>query len=101
MAHRLSSARDAVQRASDATDNAAVRKQLRSLDEGLMEMTESGDLPDDAPKTEGGVPHGDDLEEVEHRLADLAGEAEGEAQRHVEDARDAIDAYRRAYTRDW
>lgn len=101
MVGHLATAREAIQRASDATDNETVRKQLRSIDEGLMEMTEAGDLPDDVPKTEGDVPHGDDLEEVEQRLADLAGTADGEARTHVKVARDAIDDYRQAVTRDW
>lgn len=101
MSDRLSRARTAVQHAAEATDNATVRKQLRSIDEGLMEMTERGDSPDDEPKTEGDVPHGDDLEELEYRLADLASEVEGKAETYVTNARDAIDAYRRANTHDW
>lgn len=101
MADRLASARDAVRRASDETDDATVREQLRSIDEGLRELTEDEGPVDVGPSTEGDEPHGDDLEEIEAKLAGLADEAGGAARGHVEDARDAIDAYRRAYTRDW
>ncbi len=101
MVERLAGAREAVQRASDVTDDATVRKQLRSIEEGLMEMTERGETVDDEAKTEGDVPGGDDLEEVEAKLAGLVDETDGAARRHVEDARNAIDAYRVAHTRDW
>lgn len=101
MNDNLASARDAVQRAGDATDDATVREQLRSIDEGLMEMTESEEAPEGEASTTGDHPHGDALEEIEAKLASLAGELDRPARERVEDARDHIDAYRRTYTRDW
>lgn len=101
MPDHLDSARDAVQRASEETDDETVREQLRSIDEGLVELTERSETTDDGVKTSGEHPHGGELETVEERLAELADAVDGAARDHVTDARDAIDAYRRAYTRNW
>lgn len=100
MADRLASAREAVRRAADAVDDAALREQLRSIDEGLREMTEDEGPIDVGPSTEGDVPRGDDLDEVEAKLGGLAAETGGAARGHVEDALAAIVAYRRASPRD-
>ena len=110
MTDRIDQAREAVRRAADVTDEAAVQKQLQSIDEALMEMTHSSadessptdsEDEDAAVKTEGDVPRGDHLQEVESKLAGLGDETEGEARTLVQDARDHLDAYRRQYTRDW
>lgn len=99
MAEELSEAREAIQRASEVADDATVREQLDSIDEGLMEMTEH---PGDGPaKTAGDVPHGENLEEVEEKIVDLASRTGEPTRSHLEDARDGIDAYRRTFTRDW
>lgn len=94
MVDQLSRARAAVQRASDEVDDATLRNHLDSLDEGLMEQTE-------AAKTESDEPDGDQLEQIETELVRVMDETGGAALEHLEEARDAIDAYRRAYTRDW
>jgi hypothetical protein len=110
MTDELERAREDVQRAADRTDDDAVREQLRSIDEGLKEMTRSSteersdsDRRDDhAPATtEGDVPRGDELQQVEAQLADLGDDAEGRVRELIQDARDRIDDYRRAVTRDW
>lgn len=100
MADRLASARDAGRRVSDETVDATVREQLRSIDEGLRELTEDEGQVVGGPGTEGDEPHGDGLEGKEAELADPASEADGPARGPVEAARDAVDGYRRAYTRD-
>lgn len=110
MTDRLQRAREAVQRAAELTDDATVQEQLHSVDEGLEEMTHSSeeDVSDTdreeeggAVKTEGDVPRGDELQQVEAKLAGLGDEAEGRARSLIRDARDQLDGYRRAYTRDW
>jgi len=101
MAEELAEARDAVQRASETVDDASIREQLQSIDEGLMELTESKSSADSAAKTESDVPHGDDLEQVEQKVVGLASRTDAETRSYLEDARDSIDAYRVRYTRDW
>lgn len=106
MTDELAAARKAVQRASETVDDASIREQLRSIDEGLMEMTESeggttdsgGETP---AKTQGDVPHGENLEEVEEKVVGLASRTDEPTRSHLENARDDIDAYRRKYTREW
>jgi hypothetical protein len=101
MADRLASAREAVRRASDVSDDSTVREQLRSIDQGLREMTEASETTTDDVSTEGDVPHGEELRTVEEKIVGLADRADDEARAHLEDARDAIDDYRRSYARDW
>lgn len=110
MAERLERAREDVQHAADVTDDAVVHKQLLSIDEGLEEMTHSAKedvSPTDrreeggAVKTEGDVPHGEKLEQLEAKLAGLSDDADGQAREFIQAARDRLDDYRRAVTRDW
>ena len=110
MVDRIERAREDVQRASDLTEDRIVREQLQSIDEGLEEMTHSSaeDVSDTdheeaggAVKTEGDVPHGDELQQVEAKLAALGDDAEGRARELIQDARDRIDGFRRRNTRDW
>lgn len=100
MAEELSRARDAIQRASEHADDSTVREQLRSIDEGLMEMTHSEKQTLRA-KTSGNVPDGDDLQEIEETVVALTSETNSEARSCLHEARDEIDAYRRKFTRDW
>lgn len=93
MVEHLDEARESVQRASEIAEQEVLRKQLRSIDEGLMEMTEPA-------KTAGHEPHEDTLEEVEQKLTGLLDETDGETAEQIREARDAIDAYRQAYTID-
>lgn len=110
MTDRLERTREDVQRAAEATDDAVVHKQLLSIDEGLEEMTHSAaedvSPTDDeeeggAVKTEGDVPHGEKLQQVEAKLAELGDDADGRAREHIQDARDHLDDYRQTVTRDW
>ena len=110
MADHTERAREAVQRAADVSDDAVVREQLQSIDEGLAEMTHSAseDVGESdragepaTASTEGDVPHGDELQQVEAKLASLADEADGRVRRLIQGARDELDGYRREVTRDW
>lgn len=110
MTDRLERAREDVQRAAETADDAVVHKQLLSIDEGLEEMTHSSaeDVsPTDreeeggAVKTEGDVPHGEKLQQIEAKLAELGDDADGRTRELIRDARDQLDGYRRAVTRDW
>lgn len=110
MTDRIERAREAVQRAADVSDDPAVREQLQSIDEGLAEMTHSAsEDPDEAGgagepgtvSTEGDVPRGDQLQQVEAKLAALGDVAEGRVRRLIQGARDELDGYRREVTRDW
>lgn len=110
MTDHLERAREDVRRASDVTDDETVREQLRSIDEGLKEITHSSaeasldtDRSDERSRTttEGDDPHGGDLKDVEAKLAGLGDDVEGTPRALVQDARDRIDDYRRQVTRDW
>jgi hypothetical protein len=89
----LSRAREAVEAASETTDDATVREQLVSIDAALETIAD--DAPPD-PSTEG-----DRLGEIERQLVDLGDETDGATHRHVETARDHLDAFRRTYAPDW
>lgn len=92
MVDRITEARRLVAAASDETEDATVREQLHSIDNGLAVVA---DEPDDAIK-------GDRLEEVEAKLVGLGDETDEEAVlRRIENARDHIDAFRRDEAQDW
>ena len=92
MVDRIERARRAVDAAADETDDATVREQLRSIDEGLAAI---GEEPDDAEK-------GHRLEAVEAKLVGLGDEVDNvPVHRRIEDARDQVDAYRREDAPDW
>lgn len=120
MEDELARARAALQRASDETDDPTVREQLRSLDEGVMELVggekteatpaegdpaDAGDETTEAAPAEGdpadAAVQGDRLEEVESKVVGLADETDGVTRDHLGEVRDALDAYRRKYARDW
>lgn len=92
MVDRITEARRLVATASDDTDDATVREQLHSIDEGL-EVLETE--PDDAVK-------GDRLEEVEAKLVGLGDELDDDHVHHlVENARNHVDAFRRDKAQNW
>lgn len=95
MIHQLSVARHSIQRASETTDNAAVREQLESLDEGLMELTEEGKTQESDPTIEV-----DRLTPIEQKLVGLLDKTSGATETQIEEARDAIDVFRQEHT-DW
>lgn len=99
MSDDLAAARAAIQRATARTDDASRREHLRAIDEGLLEVT--NEKAPTAARTQDEPPHGDDLESIESEIVDVASEADPPVRSHLETARDEIDEYRRAYTRDW
>jgi hypothetical protein len=110
MADHIERAREDVRRAADLAEDRTVGEQLRSIDEGLKEMTHSSteagtererSSGEEPAATEGDVPRGDELQQVEAKLAGLGDEAEGRTRRLIQDARDHLDGYRREVTRDW
>lgn len=94
MEDRLASARDAVEKASELTDDSNVREQLDSIERGLDSLSGEAAPDDDAEE-------GDRLEEVERQLVELGDETDDLAAEHVQTARDRIDEFRRDRARDW
>lgn len=78
--------RETLQRAADSGDG-NVQEQLRSLDEGFMEIVE-GEKTKDTP------PHDDRLAELEEKLAGLIQETDGETRRLIREAETLIGDYR-------
>lgn len=92
MAERIKTARRLVAAAADETDDATVREQLHSVDDGLGAVAEA---PDGAEK-------GDRLEEIERKLVALGDDVEDDAvHERLEDVRDLLDAYRRDDAPNW
>lgn len=89
MTDHLRRAREEIQAAADAADG-EMQEQLRSIDEGLMELTEGDKVEDDDP------PRLDHLAELEEKLDGVADEkaTEPDVRDGVERARDSIRAYR-------
>jgi len=94
MDDHLTDARRAVVAASDAVDDATVREQLRSIEEGLSDLSGARNREDDDQL-------GDELRTIEDKLSGLLDETDGVTRERIADARDHIDAYRRADTQDW
>lgn len=93
MIDQLSVARQSIQRASETTDNAAVREQLDSLDEGLMELTDEQTTQESDPTSEV-----DRLTPIEEKLVGLLETTSGATETQIEEARDAIDIFRQEHT---
>ena len=92
MVDRIEEARRLVDTASEDTEDATVREQLHSIDEGLAVVA---DEPDDAVK-------GDRLEEVEAKLVGLGDEVDDDHVLHlIENARNHVDAFRRDKAQNW
>jgi hypothetical protein len=94
MMSRLAIARDAVQSASERTDDATVREPLHSIDRALAGLSGEETLDDD-------VEEGDRLEELEHRLVKLGDHTGGTVQRQLVVARDNLDRFRQERAPDW
>jgi len=94
MVSRLAIARDAVQTASERTDDATVHEQLQSIDQALAGLSDEATLDDD-------LQEGDRLEEVEHQLVKLGDHTDGVVQRQLRVARDNLDRYRQEHAPDW
>jgi len=94
MVSSIAIARDAVQSASDRTDDATVREQLRSVDEALEDLSGDETLPDETEE-------GARLEELEAELVKLGNHTDGAVHEQLEVARDSLDRYRREHAPDW
>lgn len=82
----VAAAREELERASDAADG-EIQRQLNSIEEGLMELTEG-----DKVEGEGGV-HPERVAELEDKLTGLSAELDDQTiVRHIESALDHLDA---------
>jgi hypothetical protein len=92
MVDRIEEARRLVATASEDVDDATVREQLHSIDEGLAVVNEERD---DAVK-------GDRLEEVAAKLVGLGDEVGDDHVLHlIENARNHVDTFRRDKAQNW
>jgi hypothetical protein len=83
----VAAAREELQRGSDAADGGDMQRQMNSIDEGLMELTEG-----DKVEGEGG-PRPERLTELEEKLAGLSAETDDrKVVSHIENALDHLDA---------
>jgi len=87
MVSRLAIARDAVQSASERTDDATVREQLHSIDRALAGLSGEETLDDE-------VEESDRLGELEHQLVKLGDHIGGTVQRQLVVTRDDLDRFR-------
>lgn len=94
MQPRLRQAREAVESASQLTDDATVHEQLNSIDRALGDLSGKEALDDSTEE-------GDRLEDIERQLVELGNGADGLAKQHIETARDHLDEFRRVRAPDW
>ncbi|MDS0284610.1 DUF7553 family protein [Haloarcula onubensis] len=94
MVSRLAIARDAVQTASQRTDDATVHEQLQSVDEALEGLEGDAALDDD-------IEEGSRLEQLEHQLVKLGDDTDGLVEQQLEVARDNVDLFRQERAPDW
>lgn len=87
MSEILRRARMEIDQASDHADS-TVREQLRSIDEGLLELIEGEKTVSDAP------PETTELRELESKLAGLEEQTNEQTRQHIETAREHLLAYR-------
>lgn len=90
---QLSIARESIRQASEMADQRDVQDQLKSLDEGIEELTSEEKTQESDPTVEV-----DRLEQVEEKLAGLLEETDGAVNTRIEEARDAIDVFRQEHT---
>jgi Spy/CpxP family protein refolding chaperone len=83
----LRQARTEIEAASDHADS-PVREQLRSIDEGLLELTEGDKTDSDAP------PKTAEIRELESKLAGLEDQTNEQTRQHIETAREYLLTYR-------
>lgn len=86
MSELLRQARTEVDTASGHADS-TVREQLRSIDEGLLELIEGDKTNSETP------PETDELRELESKLAGLENQTNEQTRQHIEIAREHILAY--------
>lgn len=86
MSELLRQARTEIDQASDHADS-TVREQLRSIDEGLLELLEGDKTASEAP------PETAELRELESKLAGLEAQTNEQTRQHIETAREQLLAY--------
>lgn len=94
MVSRLAIARDAIQTASERTDDPTVHEQLQSIDEALAGLSGESTLSDD-------IEEGDRLEQLEHQLVKLGDHTDGFVRQQLSVARDNLDMFRQERAPDW
>lgn len=94
MVSRLAIARDAVQTASEHTDDPTVHEQLESIDRALGGLSGESTLDDDGKE-------GDRLEQLEHQLVKLGDQTDGLVHEQLSVARDNLDRFRQERAPDW
>lgn len=95
MSRHIDAAREAVESASEITDDSTVHEQLDSITRGLDSVSDEEGPTDDYER-------GDRLEELESKLVGLGDEADDDVVvDYLRTARDHIDAYRQDAARDW
>lgn len=87
MSELLRQARTEIDQASEHADS-TVREQLRSIDEGLLELIEGDKIASDVP------PETAELRELESKLADLEDQTNEQTRQYIETAREYLLAYR-------
>lgn len=87
MSELLRQARTEIDTASGHADS-TIREQLRSIDEGLLELLEGDKTDSEVP------PETDELRELESKLAGLEDQTNEQTQQHIETAREHLLAYR-------
>ena len=88
---RTERARQELELAADRADDRDVREQLHTIQQGFAAVLED-------EEESGGRPLTDRLKEIEDKLAGLAQETEGEANRHINTAEALIAGYWRELT---
>lgn len=87
MSELLRQARTEIDTASGHADS-TIREQLRSIDEGLLELLEGDKTDSEVP------PETDELRELESKLAGLEDQTNEQTRQHIETAREHLLAYR-------
>jgi hypothetical protein len=94
MVSSISIARDAIQSASDRTDDGSIHEQLQSIDEALEHLSGEETLDDETEE-------GERLEQIEEQLVKLGNHTDGAVHQHLEVARDSLDRYRQTDAKNW
>jgi len=94
MASSLRFAREAIQSASEHTDDATIHEQLVHIDSALAELS-GEDAPDDDKKL------GARLKELERQVVELGNHSDGIVEQRLQAARKHIDEFRQRHAQNW
>lgn len=94
MSANLTLAREAIQTASERTDDATVHEQLMHIDSALDALRGDGAPADDRAL-------GERLQELERQVVELGDDTDGVVTERLETARTHIDQFRREHAPDW